>query len=152
MKKRFTQSIAAIGLVVTSLSHAADFGTAEEAKAMLERAAAAMTTDQASALKAFNEGSDGFKDRDLYVACFEQGTRELLMTAHGAVADLVGKPATLIVDKVGTNLGSLLNVDTKGEIASTEYWWPRPGETEPVEKVSYFTTIGDQNCLVGYYK
>ena len=152
MKKTIVTFISAMGLAITSLSYAGDFGTEAEAKAMLERAVIAMEADQEAALESFTQGADGFKDRDLYVACFEQGTDDGLLTAHGALATLVGKPANLIVDKKGTNLGELMNVDTKGEIQSTEYWWPRPGETEAVEKVSYFTTIGNQNCLVGYYK
>ena len=45
---------------------AADFGTAEEAKAMLERAVAAVKEDKAKALEMFNNGEGGFKDRDLY--------------------------------------------------------------------------------------
>jgi hypothetical protein len=48
---------------------AADFGTAEEAKAMLERAVAAVKEDKARALDMFNKGEGGFKDRDLYVWC-----------------------------------------------------------------------------------
>ena len=48
---------------------AADFGTAEEAKAMLERAVAAVKEDKAKALDMFNKGEGGFKDRDLYVWC-----------------------------------------------------------------------------------
>ncbi len=43
---------------------AADFGTAEEAKAMLERAVA-VKEDKAKALDMFNKGEGGFKDRDL---------------------------------------------------------------------------------------
>jgi hypothetical protein len=48
---------------------AADFGTPEEAKAMLEKAVAAVKQDKAKALDAFNAGEAGFKDRDLYVWC-----------------------------------------------------------------------------------
>ena len=50
-------------------SAAADFGTPEEAKAMLERAVAAVKEDKAKALDMFNKGEGGFKDRDLYVWC-----------------------------------------------------------------------------------
>jgi hypothetical protein len=48
---------------------AAEFGTADEAKAMLERAVAAVKEDKAKALDMFNKGEGGFKDRDLYVYC-----------------------------------------------------------------------------------
>jgi hypothetical protein len=30
--------------------------------------------------------------------------------------------------------------------------WPRPGGTDPVQKVAYVTKIGDQVSAVGYYK
>ena len=45
------------------------YGTSEEAKAMLEKAVAAVKQDKAKALDMFNKGEGGFKDRDLYVFC-----------------------------------------------------------------------------------
>ena len=56
-------------LSTTASVWAADFGTAEEAKAMLEKAVAAVKEDKAKALNMFNKGEGGFKDRDLYVFC-----------------------------------------------------------------------------------
>ena len=56
-------------LSTTASVWAAEFGTAEEAKAMLERAVAAVKEDKAKALDMFNKGEGGFKDRDLYVWC-----------------------------------------------------------------------------------
>ena len=52
----------------------ADYGTAEEAKAMLKRAVAAVKEDKAKALDMFNKGEGGFKDRDLYVYCANAST------------------------------------------------------------------------------
>jgi hypothetical protein len=54
---------------ITASVWAAEFGTAEEAKAMLEKAVAAVKEDKAKALDMFNKGEGGFKDRDLYVWC-----------------------------------------------------------------------------------
>ena len=48
---------------------AAQFGTAEEAKAMLESAVVTVKDDKVKALDMFNKGEGGFKDRDLYVFC-----------------------------------------------------------------------------------
>ena len=45
------------------------YATSEEAKAMLEKAVAAVKQDKAKALDMFNKGEGGFKDRDLYVFC-----------------------------------------------------------------------------------
>ena len=41
------------------------FGTAEEARAMLTKAVAAVKADKAKALDMFNKGEGGFLDRDL---------------------------------------------------------------------------------------
>ena len=46
------------------------YGTAAEAKAMLEKAVAAVKTNKANALDMFNKGEGGFLDRDLYPYCF----------------------------------------------------------------------------------
>jgi hypothetical protein len=56
-------------LSTTASVSAADFGTADEARAMLDRAVAAVKEDKAKALDIFNKGEGGFKDRDLYVFC-----------------------------------------------------------------------------------
>src|SRR5262245_48712605 len=58
----------------------ADYGTAEEAKAMLERAVAAVKENKAKALDMFNKGEGGFKDRDLYVYC--ANASDGIFTAH----------------------------------------------------------------------
>jgi hypothetical protein len=66
----FVVSYAVILVLSTTASvTAAQYGTAEEAKAMLERAVAAVKEDKAKALDMFNNGKGGFKDRDLYVFC-----------------------------------------------------------------------------------
>lgn len=48
---------------------AGEFGTAQEAKAMLSKAIAAVRSSKEMALAMFNSGEGGFKDRDLYVLC-----------------------------------------------------------------------------------
>jgi hypothetical protein len=54
-----------VGLLANPLA-AADFGTPQEARAMLDKAVVAIKADKASALAQFNKGEGGFKDRDLY--------------------------------------------------------------------------------------
>jgi hypothetical protein len=47
------------------------FGTTEEARAMLDRVAAALKGDEAKALRDFNDTNNKlFHDRDLYISCF----------------------------------------------------------------------------------
>ena len=82
-------------LSTTSSVWAADFGTAAEAKAMLERAVAAVKEDKAKALDMFNNGEGGFKDRDLYVWCANASdgivTAQPYMNRGKQLRDLKGK-------------------------------------------------------------
>jgi len=45
------------------------YGTEQEARAMLQRAVAALKENKEKALEMFSQGQGGFKDRDLYVFC-----------------------------------------------------------------------------------
>ena len=47
---------------------------------MLDKAVAALKADRAKALRAFNEGVEGFKDRDLYPFCADASSG--VVTAH----------------------------------------------------------------------
>lgn len=141
-----------IGVVAMALfagsAWGAEFGSATEAKAMLERAVAAVKTDKAAALAQFAKGEGGFKDRDLYPFC---GGPDGNFTAHPT---LTGKSLKGLKDKEGKPLGEeMYQHAQEGKISEVSYKWPRPGTTEPlVAKVSYFTKVGDQVCAVGYYQ
>jgi signal transduction histidine kinase len=130
---------------VTAL--AAEFGTADEAKAMLERAVAAVKANKADALAKFNKGEGGFKDRDLYPFC---GGPDGNFTAHPTLA---GKSLKELKDKAGKPLGEeIYKVAQEGKVSEVNYMWPRPGSNDPVQKVTFVTKVGDQVCAVGYYK
>jgi hypothetical protein len=62
-------AMAALLLLSTQVTEAGKFGTAQEARTMLDRAVAAVKQDKTKALAMFNSGEGGFKDRDLYVLC-----------------------------------------------------------------------------------
>jgi signal transduction histidine kinase len=136
-----------VGALTTSAAWAGEFGTADEAKAMLTKASAAVKADKAAALAQFAKGEGGFKDRDLYPFC---GGPDGTFTAHPT---LTGKSLKDLKDKTGKALGEeIYSTAKEGEIKEVSYMWPRPGQTEPVQKVSFVTKIGDQTCAVGYYK
>ena len=46
----------------------------------------------------------------------------------------------------------MYQVAEEAKIKEVSSVWPKPGGTEPVEKVSYVTKVGDQVCGVGYYQ
>jgi Single Cache domain 2 len=128
----------------------AQFGTSAEAKAMLEKAVAAVKADKAKALEMFNKGEGGFKDRDLYPFC--GNAADAAMTAHPSPQIRAMKMSD-IKDKTGFALGAeMLKVAAEGKLAEVAYKWPRPGSEDPVDKVSFVTKVGDQVCGVGYYK
>lgn len=124
-------------------------GTAMEAKAMLQRAVAAIDANPSAALKSFTAGTAGFKDRDLYVFC---AGPDGMMTAHGANSALIGKNFCGFVDRSGKRFGQEMCSNANRTFKIVEYMWPRPGETAPSHKASYYTMAGDQICGVGFYK
>lgn len=128
-------------------AQAAEFGSAAEAKTMLEKAAGAIKADKAGALAKFTKGEGGFKDRDLYPFC---GGADGNFTAHPTLA---GKSLKGLKDKAGKALGEeIYKVAKEGTVSEVTYMWPRPGSDKPVQKVTFVTKVGDQVCAVGYYK
>src|SRR5688572_17588626 len=124
------------------------FGSEKEARAMLERAVAALKENKTAALEMFNKGEGGFKDRDLYVFC--ANASDGVITAHPY---LKGEHLQDIVGKKGFPLGQeIMRTATEGKISQVSYWWPRPGSDKPLEKHSFYTQVAGQNCGVGYYK
>ena len=133
-------------LCLVAYAHAAQYGTADEARAMLDKAVAAVKQDKTKALDMFNKGEGGFKDRDLYVFC--ANASDGVITAHPTHK---GEQLADIKGKKGFPLGQeMMQKATEGKVSEVTYWWPRPGK--PLEKTSFYTKVGDQICGVGYYK
>jgi len=149
MKNLLAAAAAVVALTLggTAISQS-QFGTAAEAKAMLEKAVTALKADKGKALTAFQAGTDGFKDRDLYVFCAGD---DGIITAHPTIK---GQQIRDLVDKTGNKLGlAIVAAAKEGQVNQVEYMWPRPGaDTTPVKKFTYVTKVGDQTCGVGYYQ
>jgi signal transduction histidine kinase len=150
MKRSALMSAVALPLLLGAMPLlAAESGTADEARAMLERAVAAVNADEPKALAEFSKGEAGFKDRDLYVFCFGLDGKQ---DAHPNPA-MIGTDANTIKDKNGKLFGQeMMRVAQAGKFNEVSYMWPRLGTTEPVPKVAYVTKVKDQICGVGYYK
>jgi signal transduction histidine kinase len=117
---------------------------------MLDKAAAELKKDETAALDKFNKGEAGFKDRDLYVFCFETATGKF--TAHPNAA-LKGTDVRALKDKSGAAMGEAIFAAAKdGTVTAVDYVFPKPGGTDPVAKQSFVTKVGSQGCGVGYYK
>lgn len=148
MNKKFVVGVLSAALLAgASFAQAADFGSEAEAKAMLEKAVAAVKANKADALAKFAKGEGGFKDRDLYPFC---GGPDGKFTAHPT---LTGQSLKDLKDKSGKALGEeMYKVAKEGAVTPVAYKWPRPGAADPVDKVSFVTKVDDQVCAVGYYK
>jgi hypothetical protein len=130
----------------------AQSGTAAEAKAMLEKAVAAIKADKATALVMFNKGEGGFKDHDLQPFCFNLSDAK---STASTVSSGLGTDIRTLKDKNGKPFGQELYdaaMKPEGEITEVSYMFPRPG-TDPTlyQKVSFVTRAGDQGCGVGYF-
>jgi signal transduction histidine kinase len=149
-RRILTSALAAFALLIGAACAAAQqFGTAAEAKAMLEKAVAAVKGNEADALAKFNSPTGGFRDRDLYVFCFDMTTGKF--NAHVNPA-LMGTDARALKVK-DQPVGQMVFAAAKeGTITTVDYDFPKPGTTEPVPKESYVTRVGNEGCGVGYYK
>ncbi len=148
MKKPITVLIVAVFLMVAAgVASAHEFGTREQAEAMLERAIAVLKADKERALDLFTSGDGGFIDRDLYVFC---GGPDGMLTAHPY---FMGINLKMFKDKTGMAVGEEVYASAKeGEVSEISYKWLQPGGgDEQVDKVSFYTKVADQVCGVGFY-
>jgi signal transduction histidine kinase len=135
-------------LPVSVVAAQSSYGTEAQARAMLNRAVAAIKKDKTKALEMFNKGEGGFKDRDLYVFCANAVDGTLMAHPY-----LRGEHLQDIKGKKGYPLGKeIMQKATTGKIKEVSYWWPRPGSDKPLEKHAFYTKVEGHNCGVGYYK
>jgi hypothetical protein len=132
-------------------------GTADEAKAMLMKAVAAVKADKAKALDMFTKGEGGFLDRDLYVFCSTVSDGKIVALSNPNAKQNIGVDTRTLKDSTGKAFGAELYAGyqkPEGEITEVSYMFPRPGaDKTPVQKVSLVTRASDDlGCGVGYYK
>src|SRR5579862_6781146 len=128
-------------------------GTAAEARTMLDRAVAALKTNETAALAAFNNKSNNdFHYRDLYVFCFDIMTGKFNAHVNPALMGRDSRTIKLGGDPLGQRVFDAIKNAPEGTVSVVDYIFPKPETTEPVPKESYVTRIGNEGCGVGYYK
>ncbi len=153
-RRLLAPALAALALLwCGALLGAEQFGTAAEAKAMLERAIAALQANEAAALKDFNDANNKqFRDRDLYVFCF--GLADGNFTAYQSPF-LLGtdiRELKLENDPIGQRAYDVVHDAPEGSFVTIDYDFPKPGMKKPVAKQSLEARVGNQGCGVSYYK
>jgi hypothetical protein len=132
---------------------AQQFGTAEEARAMLDRATAALKSDEAAALKEFNDPDNKqFHDRDLYIFCYNISDGKITAYSGPALLNIDVRTLTLKDDPIGQRTYQALQNSPEDSVTTIDYNFPKPGTTEPVPKQTIEVRIGNQGCGVTYYK
>lgn len=153
-----TKSTFLCGLCLAVLSATAvtaqqsEFGTADQAKAMLMKVITAVKADKNKALESINNRE--YNDRDLYPFCRNLADSAALTSANPN-SNLPN--SKLMKDFEGNQFGQQMHDAVlgakEGEIREVIHMFPKPGaDPTPVPKVSYVTPIGDIFCGVGYYK
>lgn len=136
-----------VGLVLPAGARAEGSGEATKARAMLDRAIAAVKRDEQAALEAFTKGEHGFAEGDLYPFCAR--ARSGWVVAH---PQRLGDNLAMVSDVNGKLFGKeILDTAVENTVKEIRYMWPRPGEKTPVRKDTYYTKIDDLVCGVGYY-
>jgi hypothetical protein len=106
-----TFMIAAASAAILTLSPTAfaqqksQYGSADEAKAMLMKAVAAVKADKAKALEMFNKGEGGFRDRDLYVFC-NDSTGKIVAQGNPNRQNMLGQDERTMKDSTGKDFGA----------------------------------------------
>jgi hypothetical protein len=153
MRNRLSASALATLLLVSSAASAIaqQFATAEEAKAMLDRAVTALKSDEATALREFsNANNKQFHDRDLYVSCFNTSDGKFTAFPGPGMIGIDIRTFKLGDDPIGQRAFDAIQGMPEERVATMEYKFPKAGK--PALKQSLETRIGNQGCGVAYYK
>lgn len=147
--------VTALVIALSGYAFAAEqFASPEEGKAMLDRAIAALKSNEAAALKQFNdEKNKQFRDRDLYVYCFDVSNGNFSAFQSNVmlgtdIRDLKLPPD----DPIGKRAFDAVHDAPEGEVVSMEYNFPKPGTKAPATKQSLEARVGKQACGVTFFK
>lgn len=141
-------ALAGVFAIAGGSAHAAAGATPAEAQAMLAKAVEYINKNgRPAAAKVFNDGAEGFKDRDLYVVIIhESGTFE----AHGDIKAMVGRNMIDLRDPDGTYIvRSIVGVKDAGAV---EFKWKNPLSNAVEPKIMFCKRVGDAVVAVGAYK
>jgi cytochrome c len=152
LRKFMTIAIAILALAGAGFTAvAAGNGTADEAKAMVDRAAKMLTADgKDKAFQVFDDQAGPFVDRDLYVFVIDQSGTTV---AHAVNKALIGKSLLNLKDADGKAfIQEILDVANKNGEGWVDYKWPNPTTKKVEGKSSYVKKVGDLIIGVGIYK
>jgi cytochrome c len=148
-------AFATLSLLSGGASFAADqFASPDQAKALFDRAIAAMKTNEAAALKQFNDEKDKqFRDRDLYVFCFNVKDGKFTAFQNNMMNGVDIRELKLPPDDpIGKRAYDAVHDAPEGNVVTVEYSFFRPGTKTQATKQTLEARIGGQACGVTFFK
>lgn len=139
-------------LVFGSFVYAAtEGGTAEEAKALVDKAVALIEENgQEKAFQAFNDTKGAFVSKDLYIFVVDMSGTIL---AHGAKADLIGKNLMELKDPDGKLIiKDMIEMSKTNDEGWVDYKWENPATKSIGNKSTYFRKVGETLVCCGFYR
>ncbi|WP_248916056.1 cache domain-containing protein [Pseudomonas moorei] len=141
--QRVGQRIIAVGYYLPRAS-------AEQAMALLNKAAADLAKDEKGTLKAINSLKGGYLQDDLYVFVVDLNTRRYV--AHGTNLRLINTDFSKINDPEGKPVGEpILALIARQDYGEYEYRWKNPVTGKVEDKHAYQKKVGHFLVAVGYY-
>lgn len=137
--------------------HGENYGTKEEAKELLIRAANLLKVDETLGLTMMTVKSGGFIVKDLYPFCFDD---KLTLVSHPYN---LGASMKDLNDLNGNNVSEIITKNAQeGKISEITYTFGRyvlgdnklPEEylDSTMKKTALYTRVGKYFCMSGYYK
>ena len=141
--QRIGQRILAVGYYLPRAS-------AEQAKALLDKAATDLTKDEKGTLSAINSLKGGYLQDDLYV--FVVNLNNHRYVAHGTNLRLINTDFAKVDDPEGKPVGEpILALIGKQDEGEYEYRWKNPVTGKVEDKHAYLKKVGNMLVAVGYY-
>ena len=147
----FAVLIAFVFSATAAVAASEEKGTAQEAKALVQKAVAYVKeVGKEKALAEIGNPKGKFVFKDLYVFA---GDFKGICLAHPATPALVGKNTLHIKDADGKPFIQERNeIAMKSGSGTIDYRWPHPKTKKIEQKSSYFEKVGDMVLTCGYYK
>lgn len=146
---KWTVAAVAASMLLAGSVFAAERGTPDEAKVLVEKAAAHMAAvGPEKAFADFNDANGGYQDRDLFVFAYALDGK--IVCVPGIPA-LVGRNAAILKDVDGKEFGKMVMAAAIGGGGWSEYRMANPATKKTEPKKTYSVKVGEYVIGSGAY-
>jgi hypothetical protein len=144
--KPITMKMIAIFLTISGLfagsCFAGESATPQEIYDMVLKGATVLKQLGKEGLAAFNDPKGEFAWKDTYVQVYNCEAQQIVGHINPALLAWTPEKFAGIKDPKGNNITKLICEGSKNSNGSwVEYWWPKPGETEPSRKITFVIQV-----------